>query len=429
MWDWVVWQTDFFFNSHWTGYPRIHPLGVPHLRTTSNFYRDLPALPSFADAYETRQHVPLPLDWWVVIADVIGSTQAIAAGGYKQVNTVGVACIAAVLNVDRATEIPFVFGGDGANFSVPSTLVDAVIPALRGAQAMARSGFGLELRVGLLQVANLKRGGFWVNLAKVRLSVHQTQAAFSGGGWVEAERRIKSEQTTGLVRIREQDGPTTANFDGFECRWKAVPQFNGHKLSLLVAATSPDPLVNIATYQSVTEKIRDIYGEVAHYHPLRPGYLRLSLSPRKLRNEWKIRTHQASLWQSIVYAAKLLLQNLAGMYLFARELNTEAVRWSAYRVELVENTDFRKFDGVLRMVIDGSDAQATALTQYLQDQFDAGHLAFGMFKSSELLLTCLVQSYNGKHLHFVDGSDGGYALAAIDLKQQLTILKSRRPSA
>ena len=196
-----------------------------------------------------------------------------------------------------------------------------------------------------------------------------------------------------------------------------------------MAATSPDPLANIATYQSVTEKIRDIYGEVARYHPLRPGYLRLSLSPRKLRNEWKIRTHQASLWQSIVYAAKLLLQNLAGMYLFARELNTEAVRWSAYRVELVENTDFRKFDGVLRMVIDGSDAQSTALTQYLQDQFDAGHLAFGMFKSSEVLLTCLVQSYNGKHLHFVDGSDGGYALAAIDLKQQLTILKSRRPSA
>jgi Protein of unknown function (DUF3095) len=34
-------------------------------------------------------------------------------------------------------------------------------------------------------------------------------------------------------------------------------------------------------------------------------------------------------------------------------------------------------------------------------------------------MTCIVQSYNGNHLHFVDGSDGGYALAAHQLKQQL----------
>jgi hypothetical protein len=287
----------------------------------------------------------------------------------------------------------------------------------------------LELRVGLLQVTDLRRGDFWVNIAKVRLSAHQTQAAFSGRGWIEAEQRVKTDQATDVVRVHERDGPAQQNFEGFECRWKAVPQFNGHKLSLLVAATSPDPLTNIATYRSVAEKIQDIYGEVARYHPLRPGCLRLSLNPLWLRSEWKVRTHHASLWQSLVYAAQQLFQNLAGVYLFARQLDTQAVRWSAYREELVENTDFRKFDGVLRMVIDGSDAQAAALTRYLQAQFDDGRLAFGMFKSREALVTCLVQSYNGKHLHFVDGSDGGYALAAVDLKQQLSALKAPRPRA
>jgi hypothetical protein len=43
-----------------------------------------------------------------------------------------------------------------------------------------------------------------------------------------------------------------------------------------------------------------------------------------------------------------------------------------------------------------------------------------MHKSREALLTCIVQSYNGNHLHFVDGSDGGYALAARALKQRLS---------
>jgi hypothetical protein len=33
-----------------------------------------------------------------------------------------------------------------------------------------------------------------------------------------------------------------------------------------------------------------------------------------------------------------------------------------------------------------------------------------------------VQSYNGNHLHFVDGSDGGYALAARELKKRLAAL-------
>jgi hypothetical protein len=43
-----------------------------------------------------------------------------------------------------------------------------------------------------------------------------------------------------------------------------------------------------------------------------------------------------------------------------------------------------------------------------------------MHKSREALMTCIVQSYNGNHLHFVDGSDGGYALAARELKRRLS---------
>ncbi len=106
--------------------------------TTVNFYHDLPVLESFAEAIEPARHAQVPGDWWVVIADVIGSTKAIEGGGYKKVNTVGVACIAAVVNVDRGVEVPFVFGGDGATFAVPDSLRERVIPALREAQRLSR---------------------------------------------------------------------------------------------------------------------------------------------------------------------------------------------------------------------------------------------------------------------------------------------------
>ncbi len=85
----------------------------------------------------------------------------------------------------------------------------------------------------------------------------------------------------------------------------------------------------------------------------------------------------------------------------------------------MDNSDFRKFDGMLRMVIDGTEAQATQLENFLQYEHQLGNLAFGLHKSREALVTCIVRSFTGNHMHFVDGSDGGYALAARDLKSQL----------
>ena len=106
-----------------------------------NFYRELPALLSLAEVTLSRLHADLPEDWWIVVADVAGSTKAIEEGAYKKVNTVGVACIAAVINVDKSIDLPFVFGGDGATFAIPGMLREQVIRALRGAQKLARGWF------------------------------------------------------------------------------------------------------------------------------------------------------------------------------------------------------------------------------------------------------------------------------------------------
>lgn len=390
-----------------------------------HFYRDLPALDTFSEAVEVKRHVSVPEDWWIVIADVIGSTQAIQDGDYKKVNTVGAACIAAVVNVDRSIDIPFAFGGDGATFAVPDNFMPHIISVLRGAQKLSRVNFGLDLRVGMVKVGELTRQDFWVDVAKIRLSSYMTQAAFSGRGWHEAERRVKTPHATGVLIVREDGGPAEANFEGFECRWKSVPNFNGHKLSLLVTAMSHNPSVNLETYQAVSKKIHAIYGDVANYHPLRPKRLRMAFSPWLLSHEWRVRTSELSWGKRIGYFINLLFLNLAGLYLFIRNIDTKAVKWTHYRRDMVDNTDFRKFDGVLRMVIDGSDAQTVELEEYLESQHKAGLLIYGMYKSPEALVTCLVQSYNGKHMHFVDGSDGGYALAARGLKQQLKALRTK----
>lgn len=368
---------------------------------------------------QTRLHAAVPDDWWIVIADVIGSTGAIEAGEYKKVNTVGVACIAAVTNVDRNVDIPFMFGGDGATFAIPDILMEPVKAALRATQKLSREGFGLDLRAGLVRVADLRESGSWVNLAKVRLSAHAVQATFSGRGWGEAERRVKCAENVRMVS--DAQGEAEASFEGFECRWQSVPSFNGHKLSLLVAAMDEEPAVNLRIYEEVIATISDIYGEVAQYHPLRPQQMQLTLNPKLLSHEFRVRAG-SSKWQ-LCHFARMLIMNLSGMYLFARNMDTETVKWSRYRNDLVDNTDFRKFDGIMRMVIDGSEEQKEKLEAFLERRYREGRLVYGTYRSKEALVTCLVQSYSGNHMHFVDGSDGGYAMASIPFKCRIAQLR------
>jgi hypothetical protein len=94
---------------------------------------------------------------------------------------------------------------------------------------------------------------------------------------------------------------------------------------------------------------------------------------------------------------------------------------STYKNELIENTDFRKFDGTLRMVLDLGQLDIERLSAFLEEQRAAGRLYYGLHRAPSALVTCFVRSYAGNHLHFVDGANGGYALAAKALKSQLAI--------
>jgi hypothetical protein len=93
--------------------------------------------------------------------------------------------------------------------------------------------------------------------------------------------------------------------------------------------------------------------------------------------------------------------------------------WGKYKDTLVTNTDFRKFDDNLRMVISGSVVQGQNLKQYLEKQYRNGILVYGIHISDRALMTCVISDYSLHHVHFVDGSDGGYAMAAKALKEQL----------
>ena len=93
---------------------------------------------------ESRYYKDLPLDWIVVLTDIKNSTEAIDAGRYKEVNTVGMSCIVAVQNALAGSPFPYIFGGDGATLAVPKSEIQNAKMALGHIRAVARREFALS---------------------------------------------------------------------------------------------------------------------------------------------------------------------------------------------------------------------------------------------------------------------------------------------
>ena len=203
-------------------------------------YTEAPRLVRLRDWCRPEAFAPLPGDWQVFVADVEQSTRAIGQGRLRQVNAVGAACIVAAAQACGCDDIPYVFGGDGATVVVPPLFAPALARAWAGLQAQVAQALGLRLRVGRVQVSELRERGAELRVARHRLSAGFDVALFTGGGITLAGRLVKG----GAARYQVAPGPPpTAPGQALECRWIDVPSRHGQVMTLLVRARGDDPSV------------------------------------------------------------------------------------------------------------------------------------------------------------------------------------------
>jgi DUF3095 family protein len=390
-----------------------------------SFYAELPTFDDFVEVCEQRHYRAAPDSWLAVVTDVEGSTRAIEAGCYKDVNSIGVASIVALRNAVPDITIPYVFGGDGAIVLVPDTRRDAVEAALRGIRRLAREAFDLNMRAGVVPIGALRAEGFDVLVARYRASDNVDLAMLSGRGVSEAERRIKHPRP-GETWIVEGEEPSGADFTGFECRWRPIPSRSGSILSLLVHACTDDAREGAETYRRVLHAIDDVLAEAAPGKPVSPDTLHLQRFGDAFDQEARIRSGKRGGIRCRWRGFKAKLESVIGTMLMRRRWNAFGFPGSVYREEVTANTDFRKFDDMLRMVVDVTPAQRAAIEALLEEERGAGHVVFGLHAAPSSIMTCAISDHVGKHVHFVDGSDGGYALAARQLKHQLETGSPRR---
>ncbi len=374
---------------------------------SDRFYAGIKVFRGFASLMDPALYSPLPDDWSIGIADVVESTKAIAEARYKAVNMAGASVIAAVTNALEGREFPFVFGGDGASFAVAPGDLDAARAALAATAIWVEESLNLVLRVALVPVKAVRAQGLDVRVARFGPSANLSYAMFSGGGLGWAEAAMKR----GEFAVEKAHPGTQPDLSGLSCRFEEIPSARGLILSVLVVpAQGADPRAFRKVIEDVValaERTPDAGRPVpAEGPPLKwppPG---MDYEARAARGGSLLKRRGVVLavafWAYVVMRFGITVGNFVP---------------KRYLQQVVENSDFRKYDDGLRMILDCTPELAEALTRRLAEAAANGVVRYGLHRQDAAMMTCFTPSVmRADHVHFIDGARGGYASAATALK-------------
>jgi hypothetical protein len=374
----------------------------------ADFYANVPVFTRFEEVTDARLYVPLPDDWLLGLADVRSSTAAIARGGYKSVNMAGASVVAAVGNALGAHDFPFVFGGDGASFAVPPEGAAASREALAASIVYAGEELAMSLRAALLPVSAVREAGLDVRVARFAPSPDVRYAMFSGGGLAWAEQAMKR----GAFTVEPAPPGTRPDLTGLSCRFEKVPSSRGTILSLLVVPASAEAAPE---FWRLIESLLALTADPSEAgRPVTRTSLFVKWPPTGLELEARSRHKPGRpLWLDRIDVA---VRTLFSFLVFRFRINVGRFSPVTYYGELVENSDFRKYDDALRMTLDCTEHLAEKIGALLADAARRGIARHGLHRQSDALVTCVTPTMYGNHFHFIDGAAGGYATAALSLK-------------
>jgi hypothetical protein len=374
---------------------------------SDTFYGRIPVFRGFSSLMDPALYSALPDDWSIGVADIVESTKAIAEARYKAVNMAGASVIAAVANALEGREFPFVFGGDGASFAVSPDDLARTRDALAATAIWVEESLNLVMRVALVPVAAVRAQGFDVRVARFGPSPNLSYAMFSGGGLGWAETAMKR----GEFAVPAAAPGTQPDLTGLSCRFEEIPSVRGLILSVLVVpARGADPL---AFRKLIEDVISLVERSPDAGRPVPPGGPPLRWPPAGADFEAR-----AARGGSLLKRRAAVLTFTLFAYLIMRfGISVGGFVPKTYVRQVVENSDFRKYDDGLRMILDCTPELERGLTQRLTQAASTGVARYGLHRQDAAMMTCFTPSaLRSDHVHFIDGARGGYASAATALK-------------
>jgi hypothetical protein len=374
---------------------------------SETFYGGIAVFRGFASLMDPALYSPLPDDWTIGVADIVESTKAIAQARYKSVNMAGASVIAAVTNALEGREFPFVFGGDGASFAVGPEDLRRASEALAAAATWVEESLDLVMRVALVPVAAVRAQGLDVRVARFGPSTNLSYAMFSGGGLGWAEAAMKR----GEFAVAKAAPGTQPDLSGLSCRFEEIPATRGVILSVLVVpAREADP----AAFRQLIEEIIALVERTPDAgRPVPAGGPPLRWPPAGAELEARAQRGGSLLRRR----AQVMLNTLLVYLILRLGIRVGGFVPKTYVQQVVENSDFRKYDDGLRMILDCTVELEGVLTRRLAAAAAAGTVRYGLHRQDAAMMTCFTPSaLRSDHVHFIDGARGGYASAATALK-------------
>jgi Protein of unknown function (DUF3095) len=265
----------------------------------------------------------------------------------------------------------------------------------------------LSMRVALVPVSAVRAQSLDVRVARFGPSANLSYAMFSGGGLGWADAAMKRGEFT----VEAAPPGSQPDLSGLSCRFEEIPSSRGVILSVLVLpAQGADPA-------AFRKAIEDIIGLVERSpdagRPVPEQGPPLRWPPQGLEYEARaarggpLATRRAvvlavTLWAYVVMRFGIKVGNFVP---------------KNYTRQVVENSDFRKYDDGLKMILDCTEELEKELAQRLKAGASAGILRYGLHRQGAAMMTCFTPSVmRSDHVHFIDGASGGYATAATALK-------------
>ncbi|PSH68181.1 adenylate cyclase [Phyllobacterium brassicacearum] len=380
--------------------------------THDDFFDTLPVFLEFEGVADVGNYKPLPDDWVLATADIVGSTKAIEAGRYKAVNMAGASVISALLNALGKRNYPFVFGGDGAVVALPESAASIAREALAAVQSWVRDDLQLNLRAALVPMRDIRKEGYDVRVARFKASPDVSYAMFAGGGASWAEAQMKA----GKYAIEPAPSGTRPDLTGLSCRWNPIEARNGEIVSIIAV---PGTSGASTQFQELVTRIIAVAAEQSRgAHPLPAEGPPIVFNTKGIDSEARATAPAGKLFSRklAILAQIILVVVLDKLGLTAGGFNPKT-----YKVEVTQNSDFRKFDDGLKMTIDIDAERLRRIEMLLEDASTAGISRYGLHRQESALITCFVPTHRAHdHIHFIDGAAGGYAMAASNLKAKLS---------
>lgn len=372
-----------------------------------SFYGGVPVFHGFKNLMDPALYMPLPEDWMVGVADIVDSTKAIAARRYKAVNMAGAAVIAAVANALEDREFPFVFGGDGSSFAVSPQDAGLAREAIAATATWVRNDLDLEMRTALVPVKAIRAQGLDIRVARYAPSPYVSYAMFSGGGLGWAEAAMKR----GEFAVPPAPDGVVPDLSGLSCRFEEIPAVRGLILSVLIV---PGRDASSDAFRKVIEDVISLVERSPDgCWPVPSGGPPLSWPPQGFDYEARA-GHKGPLFLRRV---SVLSWTLFAFLVMRFGIKLGSFEPKRYVEQVVANSDFRKYDDALRMILDCTPELEQELEHRLAAAAEAGSVRYGLHRQDAAMMTCFTPSpTRSDHVHFIDGARGGYASAATALK-------------